>query len=648
MRTSLKVLLPLLLLLALPAVVQAQFTFTTNNGAITITGYTGPGGVVTIPSTINFLPVTSIGDWAFYSTSVTNILIPDNVTNIGDGAFFDCESLTRVTIGDSVTNIGDWTFAFCSSLTSVCFRGNAPNLGGVNVFYGNLATVYYLPETTGWEPMFAGHPAILWNPPVPFTYTINNDAVTITGYTGSDVAVTILSMINFLPVTGIGNSAFIFNSDLTNVIIPDGVTSIGSNAFLYCDNLITVTIPNSVTNIGAGAFQWCKSLTSAIIPDGVKSLQGGVFYDCVSLATISFPTNITSIGWGAFWGCSSMTDFVIPNSVTDIGDAAFEGTGLSSVTIPNSITSIGYMTFSGCGSLTNVTMPESVTNITSWAFSYCGSLTSIKIPNGVTTVEHGVFYDCPNLTSVTIGTSVTSILQDAFGNTGLTSINIPNNVTSIDADAFASTGLTNITLGNGVTSMGDSFYTCPFYGCPNLMAITVDTSNPAYCSVNGVLFDKNRDTLIECPRGLAGSYTVPGSVTNIGNYAFYYCTSLNAVYFQGNAPSLGAFVFTGDNNATIYYLPGMTGWPTPSWGVPEVLWNPQVQSSGATFGIRTNQFGFTVTGTSNLVIVVEACTDPGNPVWLPVSTNTLTGGSAYFRDSEWTNYPARFYRLRSP
>src|ERR1017187_9319459 len=217
MKSSFNLLLPLLLLLAPQAVVQAQFTFTTNNGAITITGYTGPGGVVTIPSTINFLPVTSIGGWAFYSTSVTNILIPDNVTNIGDGAFFDCESLTNVTIGNSVANISDWTFAFCPSLTSVCCRGNAPSLGGGNVFYGTLATIYYLSGATNWGPMFDGHPAVVWNPPVPFTYTTNSDGITltITGYTGSDGSVTIPSSINFLPVTCIGNLAFFYLTSLT-------------------------------------------------------------------------------------------------------------------------------------------------------------------------------------------------------------------------------------------------------------------------------------------------------------------------------------------------------------------------------------------------------------------------------------------------
>ena len=163
------------------AVVKADqfgdFTYASDGTNVTITGYTGSNSVVMIPSTIADLPVTSIGDWAFYATSVTNVLVPDSVINIGDGVFFDCESLTNVTIGSSVTNIGDWTFAFCPSLISVCCRGNAPSLGGGNVFYGNLATIYYLSGATNWGPMFDGHPAVLWNPPVPFTYTTNNDGI---------------------------------------------------------------------------------------------------------------------------------------------------------------------------------------------------------------------------------------------------------------------------------------------------------------------------------------------------------------------------------------------------------------------------------------------------------------------------------------
>jgi hypothetical protein len=105
-------------------------------------------------------------------------------------------------------------------------------------------------------------------------------------------------------------------------------------------------------------------------------------------------------------------------------------------------------------------------------------------------------------------------------------------------------------------------------------------------------------------------------------------------------------VFNDDNWVTVYYLPGAKGWGPMFGGFPTVLWNPQIQPGS--FGVRTNQFGFTITGTSNIVVVVQASTNLANPVWSPLATNTLTSGSFYFSDPRWTNYPARFYRLRWP
>src|ERR1017187_9044563 len=125
MKTSLKRLLPLLLVLTLPAAVQAQFQFVTNNGAITITKYTGAGGAVTIPDTTNGYPVTSIGDMAFYNaTNVTSVTIGTNVTGIGVEAFYGCTSLTTVTIGNSVTNIEYYAFEGCYDLTSLTIGTN--------------------------------------------------------------------------------------------------------------------------------------------------------------------------------------------------------------------------------------------------------------------------------------------------------------------------------------------------------------------------------------------------------------------------------------------------------------------------------------------------------------------------------------------
>jgi hypothetical protein len=110
----------LLLLLTLPAALQAQFTYTTNNGAITITGYTGPGGDVTIPDTIDGLPVTSIGLIAFYAcTSLSSVTIPNSVTSIGSGAFRGCTRLASVMIPKSITNIAENAFGGCTSLTAI-------------------------------------------------------------------------------------------------------------------------------------------------------------------------------------------------------------------------------------------------------------------------------------------------------------------------------------------------------------------------------------------------------------------------------------------------------------------------------------------------------------------------------------------------
>jgi len=151
--------------------------------------------------------------------------------------------------------------------------------------------------------------------------------------------------------------------------------------------------------------------------------------------------------------------------------------------------------------------------------------------------------------------------------------------------------------------------------------------------------------------------TIPGSVTNIGDSGFGDCWNLTAAYFQGNAPTLGSLVFTYVSNGyiyydgylTVYYLPGTTGWAAfaSNSHVRTVLWNPQPQVD-SNFGVLSNRFGFDITGTANIPITVEAYTNLATSGWIPLQTCTLTNGSIYFSDPQWTNHPARFYRIRSP
>jgi hypothetical protein len=364
-------------------------------------------------------------------------------------------------------------------------------------------------------------------------------------------------------------------------------------------------------------------------------------------------------------------NYTINNGTITITD--YTGPG-GAVVIPDTInglpvTGIGVYAFSGLTSLTSVTIPNNVTSVGDFAFDSCTSLASVTIGNSVISIGENAFYSCPSLTSVTIPDSVFNIGNSAFdSDTSLASVTIGNSVASIgDYAFFACASLTGVNIPSTVTSIGNDV----FYGCNSLSAITVDALNSVYGSLDGVLFNKNQSLLIQFPGGKAGGYTIPNSVTSIGagafdsrtnltsvtiptsltsieNEAFYGCTRLKGIYFQGNAPSVGFRVFDGATNATVYYLPGTTGWGTTFAGRPAVLWNPLVDTSDPSFGVRTNRFGFTITGASDLVIVVEASTDLANPVWIPVGTNILTGGSSYFSDPEWTNSPARFYRLRSP
>jgi len=141
---------------------------------------------------------------------------------------------------------------------------------------------------------------------------------------------------------------------------------------------------------------------------------------------------------------------------------------------------------------------------------------------------------------------------------------------------------------------------------------------------------------------------IPASITIIADGAFTSCTGLTEVFFAGNAPAaLDSSAFSGDNSAVIYYPPGTTGWSSTTAGLSAILWNPQFQT-GPSLGVSANAFGFSITGTADIPIVLEACTNLGAPVWQTLQSGTLTNGSLYFSDTNWTNSPVRIYRVRTP
>jgi len=422
-----------------------EWTYTVSNNQATITGYSGAGGALAIPSQVNGIPVVYFGGYyssvfGWGNTSVTSITIPNSVTSIGYSAFMACTGLTSVTIGTSVTSIGDYAFYGCSGLSSVTIPSS----------------------------------------------------VTSIGYSAFDSCTGLTSVTIPSSVTTIDVDAFKNCNSLTAIAIPNGVTSIRQGTFQYCFSLASVTIPNSVTSIGQGAFQFCRSLTSVTIPSSVVSIGNVAFNGCTLLSSIVLPSNQTTVGENAFdastavsytwtytvsnnqatisaytgaggavtipgtlggfpvvkvgsgwppvfWqggAGASITSFIIPDSVTSIGQSAFQGcTGLITLTVPNSVTSIGQDAFNGTG-LTSINIPNSVTSIGENAFYQCFGLRSVIIGNGVTSIGRGAFLNCSGLTSVSIGNSVTSIGDLAFLGTLLNSIMLPSTTTIVGANAF--------------------------------------------------------------------------------------------------------------------------------------------------------------------------------------------------------------------
>ena len=257
----------------------------------------------------------------------------------------------------------------------------------------------------------------------------------------------------------------------------------------------------------------------------------------------------TSTGVLTISGTGKMTDYHDYDSTP-----FYKDTKIKVITIDFGVTSIGDYAFNLCTSLTSVTIPNSVTSIGYEAFDYCESLTSITIPNSVTSIGRSAFDNCTSLTSITIPNSVTSIGGDAFyGCTSLTSITIPNSVTSIGGDAFyGCTSLTSVTIGNSVTSIGGN----PFSGCKSLLSIEVSDNNKNYSSFDGILFNKNKSELIAYPAGKTDSeYAIPNSVTSIGSYAFYGCTSLTSVEIPDGVTSIDWHAFSNCTNLTSIIIP---------------------------------------------------------------------------------------------
>ena len=402
-------------------------------------------------------------------------------------------------------------------------------------------------------------------------------------------------------------------------------------------SLSDVNIGRNVADVHSGALYWLTALTNITVDglsteysdrDGVLFNKGQstlLRYPGARVGGYKVPNNVTRIESYAFRECKGLTSLTVPNSVISIGWFVFDGcNGLSSVTV-DAATIDGW--FSGLKTLKAVTIGKNVANIR-YGFHGCAGLTSITVDalNADYGDRDGVLFDKAQSTLIqypigreggyAIPGTVTNIMDSAFsGSAGLTSLALPNSVSGIGERAFDGctglvsltvdtttlgatfsgfTNLNNVTIGNGVTRIDGA----AFSGCTGLMNIAVDPLNRAYSDKDGVLFSKDKTTLIQYPVARVGGFLVPNGVTNIGESAFSGsvglmslslpesvtdignealsgCLGLVSLYFAGNAPTLGVGAFEIARKSIVYHLAGTAGWGMTFGGRPTAIWVEQ-------------------------------------------------------------------------
>ena len=353
--------------------------------------------------------ITSIGDYAFEYNRFKNIVIPDKVTSIGNYAFDDCSKLLSINIPDSVKEIGYSAFAGCDTLATVTLPKN---------------------------------------------------------------------------LTKIEDNTFAGCRNLTSINIPESVTKIGGHAFSVCPALKSIKLPEGITTIERGTFSGCSSLTEINIPESVTKIGESAFCGCSALTSIDLPANLKEIEGGAFNECG-FTSFTFPAIFETIPEILSGCSKIEKITLPEGVKGIDGSAFSHLSSLKEINIPESVTTIGSYAFMDCPSLTSIDLPEKLTHIGDRAFHRCTNLATVNVLAKETIYVGEyCFAHTALSNIDALLSKGSFRSGCF--NGCKNITEVN-VPAHLEWLSSGWFIGCSNLTSLIINGNTEIYWGYQSII-----------------------------------------------------------------------------------------------------------------------------------------------------------------
>lgn len=417
------------------------------------------------------------------------------ITSIGASAFENCTSLEIIELEEGITSINGYAFYGCTSLKELELPKSLKSIGE-SAFDGctSLQKLTAYPKLTS----------------IKNTSFRKNNALTIRGYEGSYIQE--YATEKEIPFESMGKW---------------GTCGYSAEWYLI-DGTLTICGFHSMSNYSeTNKAPWAGLNVTKIVVE-----------------------NISTIGNYAFAGLSEVTEITLPTTVYEIGDYAFKNcAGLKSIEIPDSL-ELGIIStgmFSGCTSLETIKLPDNIQKIENYAFANCKSLRSFIVPKDVTQISEGTFLNCESLSNIILGNEITSIGNSAFTGCNLTEIQLPSGIESIGEDAFAGNKFTEIIIPSGVSKLGAG----AFAGCELLQSISVEENNNNFSASNGVLYDKAGTTLLLCPGGKEGSYTLPRRTTKIAESAFKDCKKITELTLPSGLTTIGGKAFSGMNLTNI-------------------------------------------------------------------------------------------------
>lgn len=587
-----------------------ELDYTSANDTLYKNIFAGAGGLKRI--TVRGDVATIEGDLFKRKSDVGEIILPDTITEIGDGAFKNCPNLVRISV-PNVMNIGANAFDGCVSLGEVIAGGKIVSIGDyafrnskideLNVgdklvsigagAFENCEELYFFEipasATTIGDDAFKNCTGIIevvnlssfssvrgsddlgglckyaWN-----VCTSEDEPRKISNvdgfiiydrqrpeegdllikYKGTDKEVTIPDGIWI-----INNSAFYANENITKVIVPESVDQIGIEAFRDCINLKTVVLSDYLHYFSEYAFAGCTSLDTINIPSRVSNLPMGVFEGCESLETITLPSSLRGIYENAFYGSGLKGSIILPSGLNMLKAGAFGGSKISRIEIPGGVTTISKSAFENCSELTDVVLSAGVKTIEEGAFRSCGKLANINLPEGLEEIQIQAFRGCGSLASINLSESLKVLANGAFWSSAITSVVIPSGITAIEDNVFVlCAALTDVTLHSKITRIGNDAF-------------------------NGAGITK---------------ISIPESVVNFGERAFAYCENLTSFVFPSGTQSIGKAVLCGANKLNAVTFPYIGASPDDEAGTLEYYFYfdgsfDAIPDSLKSVGIRTGK-----------------------------------------------------------